>query len=330
MPSLYRKIIHISAEHSPNVRYARAQIDVGLEPTGEEIVPGIIGWQLYQARRSTWDKVRQSIGLDGRFWEDASTLMFPPLWLNRAERLAILLRNRHRIARGIGIDPAEGGDNTAICVVDELGIIEMISQKTPNTNDIISIVLDTINKYDINPRRVLFDRGGGGKQHADRLREAGYNVRTVGFGDSPSLDPRRGLTQLDKRLDIKERKYTYLSKRVEMYGELRLLLDPGSDDRDYGNVEAYAEVKEELQHSGNLTGFAIPHTIPRLRDQLSVMPFSYDKESRMTMPPKNKRTPESREQCLIDIIGHSPDEADALVLAIHAMQTFNQLRSRAG
>lgn len=327
----YRRVIHISAEDSPNIRYARAQIEAGLEPDGTEIVPGVIGWELYQQRRKLWDKVRQCIGLDGQFFEDSSTLMFPPLWLNRAERLALLIRDRPRIARGLGIDPAEGGDRTSFCVVDELGIIELQSLKTPNTNSVIDLTLDYINRYKINDhRRVVFDRGGGGKQHADRLRANGFNVRSVGFGESPSIDPKHGMTQVKQKMDTKEKKYAYVNLRVEMYDALRNLIDPGNDNRDYDNESAYQELKDQLKLQGNIQGFAIPHDIPRLREQLALIPFYYDSESRMRLPPKNKRTANSKEQCLIDIIGHSPDEADSLVLAIHAMRTYNINRSVAG
>jgi hypothetical protein len=47
------------------------------------------------------------------------------------------------------------------------------------------------------------------------------------------------------------------------------------------------------------------------------------------LPPKTKRNPKSTIKTLTEIIGHSPDEADALVLAIHAMSTETK-RKKAG
>lgn len=327
----YRKIIKISAEDTPNVRYALAQQKAGFEPSdtvkdesGNDMYPGILTWNQYKYRRATWDKIRQSIGLDGRFWEGGETLMFPPQWLNRSERLWIYMRARHRIARGVGIDSGEGTANTAVAIVDEYGLIELTSVKTPNTDDIITITLDTIHRYSINPERVLFDRGGGGKQHADRLRAMGYNVRTIGFGDKPSIEPKRGKTFFNEKVDTNERRYAYLNRRSEMYGSLRILLDPMSDDRDYDSESAWTEVAEERGRVvGEIRGFTINPEYNRLREQLAPIPLLFDSEGRMRMLPKNKSRENSTERTLIDIIGYSPDEADALVLAIHAMQMSN-------
>lgn len=324
----FRKIIHICAEDSPNVRYALAQKALGLEPDNTIVCQGVLTWEEYVYRRKTWDKIRQCIGLDGRFYEDSQTLMFPPTWLNRAERLHLFLRNRQRIARGMGIDPAEGGDRTAISVVDEYGLIELWSERTPNTQVIITKVLEFIRKYSIDPKRVIFDRGGGGKQLADQIRAKGYAVKTVSFGDSPSIDPRHGKSKVSDKLDIKERRYTYVNRRAELYGELRILLDPMADDRDYDNEEAWKEIAEERKRNSNeIKGFAFNPAYTRLREQLSPIPLLYDNEQRLKMLPKNKKDNNdiSKQLTLTQLIGYSPDEADSLVLAIHAMQQANKI-----
>lgn len=69
----------------------------------------------------------------------------------------------------------------------------------------------------------------------------------------------------------------------------------------------------------NPDGFGIPANIPNLRSQLAPIPLTLDGEGRIILPPKNKRTATDKQPCLIDIIGHSPDEADALALATFAM-----------
>ena len=53
--------------------------------------------------------------------------------------------------------------------------------------------------------------------------------------------------------------------------------------------------------------------------QMRPMPLLYDQEGRMRMLPKHKKDPDSTEKTLTDLIGCSPDEADALVLAVHGM-----------
>lgn len=251
--------------------------------------------------------------------------MFPPQWLNRAERLHTFLKGRQRIPRGMGIDPGEGGANTAFAIVDELGLIDLVSLKTPNTDEIVTLTIDLIHRYKIDPTRVLFDNGGGGKQHADRLRGIGYNVGTIPFNVAPTTQLKRGMTLFKERSDVQEKRYAYWNRRAEMYGELRILLDPCGDDRDYDSDMAWQEVAAHKQRIvGDIRGFALSPEYPKLREQLAPIPLMY-KEGKLKMLPKHKdpSNPHSTERTLTEIIGYSPDEADALVLAIHAMQMAN-------
>lgn len=331
MARYHRKIIHISAEDSPNVRLALAEIRAGETPSHEKVCEGVLTYREYRKRRKTWDKVRQCVGLDGRFWEGGETLMFPPTWLNRAERLWLFMRRRPRIARGMGIDPGEGSANTAYSIVDEYGLIEQVSFKTPNTHDIVVKTLDLMNKYKLAPERVLFDRGGGGKQHADNLRNMGFNVQTIGFGDRPTNAIKRGITMFKEKVETQEKRSVYLNMRAEMYGELRILLDPESDERDYESDMAWDEVALEKEYTrGQLRGFTINPAYTKLREQLAPIPLLRDSEGKMKLPPKHKKDENSKERTLVDIIGYSPDEADSLVLAVRAMQRANSVRTTAG
>lgn len=292
----HRKIIRIRADDSPNVRYGMAEERAGLKPSGRTLIPGVISYSEYKYRRKHWDKVRQCIGLDGDFWEGAEVLMFPPEWLNLAERRWEGLRGRPRKAKAIGIDPAEGGDSTVMAAVDEYGVIEITSKKTPDTSRVTGEALAFMRKHGVEPEAVVFDRGGGGLEHADRLRSMGYDVRSVGFGEGVMLEPKRGLVRVEERKENREERYAYINRRAQMYGEVRVELDPIATP-----------------------GFALPPD-PYLRRQFAPIPLTYDDEGRLKMPPK----PE-----LIKIIGHSPDEADAIVLAVHGMK-HRVKRSRAG
>lgn len=297
-----RKVLKIRAEDSPNVQHAMDQQRAGVVPTGEIVIPGLLPWEDYCKRRgigqpAIWDKVKQCVGLDAEFYEGAEVLMFPPDWLNRAEQIAEALKGKPRKAKAIGIDPAEGGDKTAMVAVDEFGLIELVSKQTPDTSVITGEALAFMRKHAVPPDRVVFDRGGGGKEHADRLRAQGYPVRTVAFGESLSLDPKRGMTRVEERLDNKEDRYAYKNRRAEMYGELRQLLDPAREGH----------------------GFGLPAEYSELRRQFSPIPLTYDPEGRLELPPKNKRGPDDTKVTLMDLIGCSPDEADALVLALHGM-----------
>lgn len=289
----HRRVFRIKAEHSPNVRLGLAEMAAGKQPSRRELVPGVLGIDEYLLHRKTWDPVKQCVGLDADFYEGAEVLMFPPLWLNRAEELHRNLRARNRIAKGCGTDAGEGKANSTWTAVDEDGIIEQISLKTPDTDEIVGISLAFMRKHNCPPDRFAFDRGGGGKQHADRMRKMGFPVRTVGFGEAVALEIKAGKNPVSLRREVREEKYAYKNRRAQMYGELREMLDPRNK------------------------GFAIPANCTELRRQLSVIPLKYDQEGRMLLPPKQSDDP--NEVTLTKLIGHSPDEADSLVLAVHAM-----------
>lgn len=302
----YRKVIRICAEDSPNVKLARMEQAAGMEPTNTIVVPGVKTWERYQQNRRLWDPILQTIGLDAQFYEGVENLLYPPEWINHAHDLDDLLvaGKVRRNAIAMGVDPAEGGDKTAIAIVDEYGLIELISEKTPDTNRVRRLILSKMQQYGISPNNILLDLGGG-KVHIDRLREMGVDVRGVGFGEAVSLPMKVFSDTFNEKLGQRESRYTYFNRRAEMYGSLSNLLDPARE-----------------------RGFALPRKYTELRKQLTPIPKSIDAEGRLKLPPKYRsarRT--STEKSLVEIIGHSPDELDALVLAVHAMLTrINRIR----
>lgn len=318
-PRYYRRVIRITAMDSPNVRWAMAQQAAGEPVTNEIITPGVLTWDQYRQRRATWDKVRQTIGLDGEFYEGAQVLLYPKEWLDNAARVDLVDRCLRWPTEAIGIDPAEGGDKTAFAAVNRYGLKELISRQTPDTNAAYHEMKEFIRRHgmDRTPAKVCLDRGGGGKEHADRLRAGGLAVRTVAFGESLVPDPVRRTLLIEEKLEQREEHYAYRNRRAEMYGTLRLLLDPGNLGQPVGDVQLLS------------AGFALPGGDERdphcpfgeLRRQLAIFPLEYDDESRMTLPPKHRKPgqEETARKTLEELIGHSPDEADALVLAVHGM-----------
>lgn len=309
----YRKVIRIKGEHSPNVRAALPYAHRGLTPPPKFLIPGVLPWLDYKKRRETWDPVMQCVGLDADFWEGAEVLLYPPQWLNRAEAIAETVRLlQGRRAAGVGVDPGEGGANTCWTAVDEWGILEQVSLQTPDTSVIIKRTLAFTQRWGAKAEAVCFDRGGGGKQIADEMRSRGVMVRTVGFGEPVLPEPKVGSTWPHEKVEQREERYTYGSRRCQMYGALRELLDP---------VREESTSLQSADGAGKPRGFGIPKELVRLRAQLAVIPLLYDKDGRLHLPPKH-RTPgmSSAEKTLTELIGHSPDEADSLVLAVYAMQ----------
>ncbi len=304
MPRYFRKCFRITALDSPSVRLGLLQQSAGINPTNEEVVPGVLTWEEYQHRLATWDEIRKKVGLEAEFYEGADVLLFPKVWLDHSHTLAEKFRRSfpRRIARAMGIDPAEGGDHTSFAIIDDLGLIKLITERTPNTNAIYETACRLLREYRIPPENVCFDRGGGGKQHADRMNAAGFHgVRSVGFGETVSAEPMSGTKSVKRRVDEQGERYTYRNRRAEMYWNLSQRMDP----------------------DGEFGGFAIEQASSvgaELRRQLAPFPKRYDEESRIYLPPKNRK-PGSKggQPTLTEIIGRSPDDADALVLALYAM-----------
>lgn len=282
---LYRKVLKICAEDSPNVRLGLRQKELGRKPSGIEVVPGVLSWHEYCKRRQFWSPMRQTIGLDAQFPEEGA-LMFPSELLKKCiERHKELLERRiKRRAIAIGVDCAEGGDKTSICIGDEFGVIELVAQKTPNTAVIPGLVRGKMRDYKILASRVVFDRGGGGYEHADILRADGLNVRTVGFGESasPELKPRPD--SFKEKIERHEERYVYANRRVQMYHQASLLCEKG---------------------------YGIPKEMEALHQQLSMLPKEYDQKGKgiMTLPDKGTLYGDE-----------SPDEADSFALMVFGLQ----------
>jgi hypothetical protein len=168
----------------------------------------------------------------------------------------------------------------------------------------------------VKPSNVVFDRGGGGKQAADTLRDKGFQVRTISFGEAPS-DPdtlKRGRTRTEREV-AKEEGTVYLNRRVEMYDLLSQLLDPARDREDSFGVKAIGTRPDGSLFNVKRVGFAIPREYAEIRRQLAPLPRTYDSEGRMVLPPKNKRDKNDKRTTITEMLGRSPDDADALVLS---------------
>jgi hypothetical protein len=301
---LFRKVFKIKAEDSPNVKLAVKEIAEGKKPSGRILVPGAKDYNTYMVHRSEWDEKMQCIGLDAEFYEGDDVRLIPLQWLSEART-----DKARGVASGpvyIGVDPAEGGDLSVWTVVDSVGILEQLSMKTPDTSAIPSQTLALMNKWKCKANNVFFDRGGGGKQIADQLRKSGFKVNTVGFGETVSLEKRRGVTTLDKRKETDEERYTYKNRRAQMYAMIRESINPL-------NGKPFAFPSGILDRvNGN--------DRKSLENQLLPIPLEYDEEGRLKLAPKQKKSKDDKTITLTEIIGHSPDEADSLALALYGLK----------
>lgn len=312
MQRYHRKVITITALDSPNVQRGLKQERQGITPDNKRVVPGVLSYAMFKRRKRLWDPIRKSVGLYARFWKGASIYLFPGSWMDRAHDRAFEIEDwgDKRWAKAIGVDPAEGGNSTSMCAVDEFGILPpdmsgLVSEKTPNTARIRGELLAFARYHGVPDEGIFMDAGGGGKQIADDMAEEGHDINLVEFGSAVSRELSVGTVDLDEREDAREERYAYVNIRAKMYYQARLLLDPSRD-------------------VNNGHGFAIPREYERLRHELSKMPLLYDKEGRIRMLPKNRvgnaaSSGGKREKTLTELIGYSPDEADSFVLAVHGM-----------
>jgi hypothetical protein len=81
----------------------------------------------------------------------------------------------------IGVDPAAGGDNSAIVI--KSGNLQQIlfNQKMPNTMDLVGVVMECYHNWKAD--MIVIDKSGVGQGVYDRLKDLGYNVRGVSFGE---------------------------------------------------------------------------------------------------------------------------------------------------
>lgn len=86
----------------------------------------------------------------------------------------------------LGVDPAAGGDNSAI-VLKSGNLQEVLfNQKMPNTMDLVGVIMDQYNRHKAD--MIVIDKTGVGQGVFDRIKDLGYNVRGVSFGEKSEDD----------------------------------------------------------------------------------------------------------------------------------------------
>lgn len=86
----------------------------------------------------------------------------------------------------LGVDPAAGGDNSAI-VLKSGNLQEILfNQKLPDTMDLLGVIMEKYRDYKCD--YIVVDKTGVGQGVWDRLKELDYPVRGVAFGEK-SEDP---------------------------------------------------------------------------------------------------------------------------------------------
>lgn len=86
----------------------------------------------------------------------------------------------------LGVDPAAGGDNSAIVLKSANHQEVVFNQQLENTMDLVGVVMD---KYrELQADYIVVDKTGVGQGVYDRLKDAGYAMRGVSFGEKSEED----------------------------------------------------------------------------------------------------------------------------------------------
>lgn len=111
---------------------------------------------------------------------------FLRLLTDREYQQVIVHSGEHSGYKVLGVDPAAGGDNSAI-VLKSGNLQEVLfNQKLQNTMDLVGVIMEKYRKY--NADFIVVDKTGVGQGVYDRLKDLGYPLRGVAFGEK-SEDP---------------------------------------------------------------------------------------------------------------------------------------------
>jgi len=163
--------------------------------------------------------------------------------INDREYQSVIVHvGEHSGYKVLGIDPAAGGDNSAV-VLKSGNLQEILfNQKLQNTMDLVGVIME--NYRDSKADFIVVDKTGVGQGVYDRLRDLDYPVRGVAFGEKVEDEM---FQNLKAELHWKERKW--------LLSGGRLLANSGWNEFEnvkYQNKDGVIRIqpKEELLREG--------------------------------------------------------------------------------
>lgn len=105
---------------------------------------------------------------------------------DREFQASVTQHNDHVGYKVLGVDPAAGGDNSAIVLRSSALQEILFNQKLQNTMDLVGRVMECYKKYSCD--YIVVDKTGVGQGVYDRLKDAGYPIRGISFGEKAEDD----------------------------------------------------------------------------------------------------------------------------------------------
>lgn len=200
--------------------------------------------EYYKSLESLPDNQRKAY-LEGNwdaFDEGLDSKGYLRLVTDREFQACIVQSGEHAGYKILGVDPAAGGDRSAIVLKSTNLQQVLFNQKTPDTMDLVGIIQDQYREHMAN--FIAIDRTGIGQGVYDRLKEMDYPVQGVFFGER-SDDP----------MFANYKAYLHWKQREWMLSGGRLLHDYGWNEFEvvkYKNKDGklIIQPKEELFRDG--------------------------------------------------------------------------------
>ncbi|QDT94734.1 hypothetical protein V144x_01650 [Gimesia aquarii] len=284
----------------------------------QQIIPGQTCYDEFIALLNDSDPLIRNVYALGKFPDqDPNKQIILPEWLvaptkfwNRWHHLWIRAnQDRHQLAlkllervlpvEGFGLDVAASryGDTSVLAVGGRNGIRAIHECQFSDTQQTMWWVLETALSYGIDLKQghvpIAIDWGGGyGNAVGDPLKRLNVHVIEVHGNTTSNLNPQK-----------------YANKRAELYGEAGRRLDPAGDFR------------------------MIPFSLPdnqTLRAELiaPIKIYSGHDGEKYYITPKDRRGADENYmgKTLREILGRSPDRADAVVYCLYALRDQRRRR----
>ncbi len=142
---------------------------------------------------------------------------------DRELQASIVQQGEHAGYKILGIDPAAGGDNSAIVLKSANLQQVLFNQKLQNTMDLTMVAADLYRQHHCD--LIVVDKVGVGQGVYDRLKDMDFPIRGVSFGEEASDFDNHTFTNIKAELHWRERKW--------LLGGGRLLANDGWNEFEY-------------------------------------------------------------------------------------------------
>ena len=133
---------------------------------------------------------------------------------DRELQASLVAEGVHSGYKILGVDPAAGGDNSAIVLRSGNLQQVMFNQKLLDTMDLVGVIQDIYREFQCD--MICIDRTGIGQGVYDRLKQMDYPIRGIAFGEKAEEDM---FANLKVELHWKERKWLLSGGRlIQDYG----------------------------------------------------------------------------------------------------------------